>query len=353
MTVASSPVPARLRSASVSLSAPVARLTDGGGPGDDHRSARIEALREVGGVGWITSLRAPAIRALSEKGAVQASLFDHSNLAEIAHPDYPDERLVACRNPALGAERARKREELLAATEAALAAITAATGREKRPLRGQDRIGVRVGRVLGGYKMAKHFVIEISHQGLTWSRYQERIDAEAALDGFYVIRNSVSSDQLSAPEVVSAYKSLSTVEADFRSLKTVDLEMRPIHHLRADRVRSHALVCMLACYLAWHLRRAWAELTFQDETPASRSDPVAPARRSQPAEAKASTKRTSEGRQAESFATLLEELATLTRNQMRVPGDAERAPLEILSTPTEMQRRAFELLETKVPTRLG
>ncbi|HEV8626923.1 MAG TPA: IS1634 family transposase [Acidimicrobiia bacterium] len=312
--------------------------------------ARIEALAEIGGVGWITSLRAPAIKALAEAGSIQVSLFDEANLAEITHPDYPAERLVACRNPALGAERGRKREELLQATEHELDKVVVATSRKRAPLRGKDKIGVRVGRVAGRFKMAKHFVIEIGEDTLTYARDQARIEAEAALDGIYVIRTSVAASELSAADVVSAYKRLAEVEADFRSLKTVDLELRPIHHWRPERVRAHALICMLARYLAWHLRRAWAELTFADEEPACRSDPVAPAKRSATAWAKASTRRTSQGRPTESFATLLEELATLTRNQIEIPGDSE--PFEMLSTPSELQRRAFELLGVKVPIHL-
>ena len=315
--------------------------------------ARIEALRLVGGVGWITSLRAPAIRVLAEEGVIQPSLFDQANLAEITHPDYPTERLVACFNPLLATERARKREELLAATEAELDKVVAATARASRPLQGKELIGVRVGKVLGRFKVAKHFSLQITDRSLAYSRNQQGIAAEAALDGIYVIRTSVQSTQMSPSEVVAAYKNLCLVEQDFRSLKTIDLDLRPVHHWREDRVRCHVLVCMLACYLTWHLRRAWAELIFADQHPPARSDPVAKAVRSEGALAKASTRKTVQGRPVESFATLLEELATLTRNQVVVPGGAKAtSPFEVLSTPTDLQSRAFELLEAKVPLRL-
>lgn len=315
--------------------------------------ARIEALRLVGGVGWIISLRAPAIRVLAEAGVIQPSLFDQANLAEITHPDYPTERLVACFNPLLATERARRREELLASTEAELDKVAAATARSSRPLRGKELIGVRVGRILGRFKVAKHFTLQITDDSLAWSRTQQRIDAEAALDGVYVIRTSVQSTQMSPSEVVAAYKNLCLVEQDFRSLKSIDLDLRPVHHWREDRVRCHVFVCMLACYLAWHLRRAWAELIFADEHPTGRSDPVAKAVPSEGALAKASTRKTAQGRPVESLATLLEELATLTRNQVVVSGGAKAAsPFEVLSTPTELQRRAFELLEAKIPLRL-
>lgn len=316
-------------------------------------AARIEALRGLGGVGWITSLRAPTIRALADAGAIQLSLFDEANLVEIVHPDYPGERLVACRNPALGAERARKRAELLAATEAELEKIAEACRRQKRPLRGKAAIGMRVGKVLGRFKVGKHFVLEIADDAFSYGRDEERIAAEAALDGIYVIRTSVSADELAAAGVVRAYKSLAQVEADFRSLKTVLCELRPIYHRLEHRVRAHALVCMLACYLAWHLRRAWAPLTFADEHPPLRDDPVAPARRSAGAQAKASRRQTEEGRPTESFETLLEELATLTRNQVRVSAAAGSPEFEKLSTPTDPQRRAFELLGVAIPMRLA
>jgi len=242
-------------------------------------SARIEALRALGGFSWITCLRAPAIRTLAEQGALQLSLFDETNLAEISHPDYPGERLVACRNPALAAERTRKRKELLDATEGELEKITAAVSRDKRPLKGKDRIALRVGKVVNHYKMAKHFEIVIGENSLTFSRRQVEIDAEASLDGIYVIRTSVSTERIDAPGVVTAYKGLSVLERDFRSMKAIDLDLRPIYHFTEDRVRSHVFVCMLATYLVWHLRKAWAPLCFTDEELPRREDPVAPATR--------------------------------------------------------------------------
>lgn len=316
-------------------------------------AARIEALRALGGISWITSLRAPAIKALADKQVIQASLFDEGSLAEITHPDYPGERLVACRNPALGVERTRKREDLLAATEAELAKVAEACARSRRPLRGKAAIGVRVGKVLGRFKVGKHFAIEITDDALTYRRDEDKIAAEAALDGIYVIRTSVSADAMRPAEVVAAYKSLAQVEADFRSLKTVLLELRPIHHRLAHRVRSHALVCMLACYVAWHLRRAWAPLTFSDEAPPAREDPVAPAKRSTDALRKASRRRTAEGRPTESFGTLLEELRTLTRSEIRPAGHPDSPTFEQLSLPTELQRRAFELLGSPIPQQIA
>ncbi|MGH8937761.1 MAG: IS1634 family transposase, partial [Actinomycetes bacterium] len=229
-------------------------------------TARIAALREIGGLGWITALRAPAIAELAEAGTLQMSLFDQANLAEISHPDDPDERLVACRNPPLAAERARKRHDLLAATEADLAEIQAATTRPRRPLRSQDRIALRVGRVVNRHKVAKHFELTFTDTSFAFSRKQEAITAEAALDGIYVIRASAAhTATLDAPAIVEAYKNLALVEADFRSLKAIDLDLRPIHHWAEQRVRAHVFICMLASYVIWHLRRAWAPLCFTDE----------------------------------------------------------------------------------------
>ena len=244
-------------------------------------TARIEALKEVGGLGWVSSLRAPAIQALAEAGALQLSLFDQHNLAEISHPDYPDERLVACRNPALAAERARKRDELLAATEADLAPIQTAVERDRRALRGQDKIGLRVGKVINRHKMAKHFELTIRDDHFSYQRKADHIAAEAALDGIYVIRASAAhTSGVDAPRLVEAYKDLKFNEAGFRSLKTIDLDLRPIHHWTEPRVRAHVFICMLALHLVWHLRQAWAPICFTDEHPPERSDPVAPAVRS-------------------------------------------------------------------------
>jgi hypothetical protein len=312
-------------------------------------SARIDALKEVGGLGWITSLRAPAIRALAESGTLQMSLFDETNLAEItAHPDYPGERLVACRNPALAAERSRKRDELLAATEALLEPIAAAV--EAGRLAGADKIGVRVGRHVHRHKMAKHFTLVITDTSFTSARKTEAIDAEAALDGIYVVRTCVDAGRLDAAGVVEAYKGLSVVEADFRSLKTIDLDLRPIHHWTEARVRAHVFICMLAAHLVWHLRRAWAPLCFTDEDKPQRTDPVAPARRSAAAARKASRQRTPDNQPAHSLASLLDELATLTRNTVAFTGGVR---IDKLATPTPLQHRAFELIGAPIPTKLA
>ena len=311
-------------------------------------TARIEAIKRLGGLGWITSLRAPSIRALAEDGALQLSLFDEADLAEITgHPDYPGERLVACRNPALAAERARKRTELLAATDALLEPIVASVAAGR--LGGADKIGVRVGKVINRHKMAKHFELSISDDTFAYTRNAAAIDAEAGLDGIYIVRTSVAADALDAAGVVDAYKGLKVVEADFRSLKAIDLDLRPIRHWTEPRVRAHVFVCMLAAYVVWHLRRAWAPICFTDEAPPARTDPVAPARRSTAAKTKAARKRTADDEPVHSFATLLDELATLTRNQLRA-GDTS---VEILATPTTLQRKAFELIGTTVPYKLA
>ncbi|MGH2846330.1 MAG: IS1634 family transposase, partial [Thermoleophilaceae bacterium] len=311
-------------------------------------AARIDALRQVGGLGWVSSLRAPAIRALAESGAMQMSLFDQTNLAEISHPDYPDERLVACRNPALATERARKRHELLAATEADLADVQAATTRHRRPLRGKDRIALRVGRVLNRHKVAKHFELTFTDTSFAFSPKEEAIAAEAALDGIYVIRASAAhTATLDAPAVVEAYKNLALVEADFRSLKAIDLDLRPIRHWTEQRVRAHVFICLLASYVVWHLRRAWAPLCFTDEAKPPRPDPVAPARRSPAALAKASRQTNPDGDPIHTLGTLLDELATLTRNTIVFTGGAR---ITKLALPTPLQRRAFDLIGTPIPT---
>jgi hypothetical protein len=236
-------------------------------------SARITALREVGDLGWLTCLRAPQIAALvKDDGPLQLSLFDQSDLAEFSHPDYPDERLIACRNPLLAEERARKRTELLAATEEALAPLVAAV--EAGRLAGADTIGLKVGKVINKYKMAKHFEVSIDESTLVVTRRHEAIAAEAALDGIYVLRTTIKADDLDAPGVVDAYKALSHVERDFRHLKIDDIDLGPIHHRLEARVRSHVFICMLASYLVWHLREALAPLTFTDEAPPLRANPV-------------------------------------------------------------------------------
>jgi hypothetical protein len=313
-------------------------------------SARIAALKAVGGLGWLTSLRAPSIAALATSGALQMSLFDEVNLAEITHPDYPGERLVACRNPALAAERARKREALLVATEADLGEVRSAVERERQPLRGQDNIALRVGKVINRHKMAKHFELVIADDSFSFSRKNDQIAAEAALDGIYVVRASAPhTTGLSAAELVGAYKDLKFNEAGFASLKAIDLDLRPIYHYSEDRVRAHVFICMLALYLVWHLRRAWAPLCFTDEAPPPRTDPVAPARRSAAALAKVRRKRGDDGEPLHSFATLIDALAALTRNTIVFTGGAR---VTKLSAPTALQRRAFELLGAPIPTEL-
>ena len=312
-------------------------------------SARIEAIRALGGLGWITSLRAPAVRALAEGGVLQLSLFDEANLAEITdHPDYPAERLVACRNPALATARSHKRDELLGATEKLLAPIVASV--QAGRLVGADKIGLRIGKVINRHKMAKHFTLTISDTSFVYTRNDAAIAAEAALDGIYIVRTSVAAERLDAPGVVDAYKNLKVVEANFRSLKAIDLDLRPIRHWTEPRVRAHVFICMLAAYLVWHLRRAWAPLCFTDEEPPTRTDPVAPARRSAKAATKSTRKRASDDRPAHSFATLLDELATLTRNTVVFDGGVR---IDKLATPTALQRRAFELIKATIPLTLA
>jgi hypothetical protein len=312
-------------------------------------SARVEALRELGGVGWITTLRAPAIAALAAAGMIQPSLFDQTNLAEVAHPDYPGERLMVCRNPLLGAERARKRAELLAATAAELDKVAASV--QAGRLAGAADIGVKIGRVLGRFKMAKHFTLDITDSHFAYAHNQPAIDTEAALDGIYVVRTSMAASDLGAAEVVEAYKRLAGVERDFRSLKTVDLELRPIHHHLEPRVRAHVFLCLLAAYLVWHLRQAWAPLTFTDEAPPRRSDPVAPAERSTAAQLKASQQQLPDGTPTHSFHTLLEHLATLTRDDITFTGPTGTA-IQKLTTPTPPQRKAFQLIQAVIPPTL-
>lgn len=316
--------------------------------------ARIEEdLRSVKGLDWITALRAPAIRALIEQGSIQMSLFDERDLVEITSPDYPGERLIVCRNPLLREDRRRTREELLRATEKELDKIVAATSRPKRALKGLDQIGLRVGKVLNRYKVGKHFVLSITEGGFSYRRDQEKIEREALLDGLYVIRTSVSKEGLSSEAVVWRYKDLCKVERAFRSLKTVDLHIRPIHHRLVKRVRAHVLVCMLAYYVEWHMRRALAPLLFDDdhadEAKKSRPSPVAPARRSEEAEWKAHTQRTEEGLPVHSFQTLLKDLATIVKDRI-VPKIAGALPFDKFTTPTPVQERAFNLLQ--VPYRL-
>jgi hypothetical protein len=308
-----------------------------------------EELAPVDGLDWISALRAEQVRKLADAdGPLQRSLFDATDLAEITHPDFPGERLIACKSPFLEAERRRKRAALLEATEHELEKIAAATRREKRPLRGAGQIGLRVGKVLGRFEMAKHFAIEITETCLTYRRKQEAIDDEAALDGIYVLRTSVTPKVLSSEDTVRAYKALAEVVLAFRSPETVDLHVRPIHHRLESRVRAHVLLFMLAYYVEWHMRQAWAPLLFAEDDPqdaaARRGSPVTPtpATRSQRAQAKAITKQTADGLPVHRFRGLLAHLATLTRNTIQPAGGLPN--FDQLAQPTHIQRRAFELL---------
>jgi len=310
-------------------------------------SKAIEELRDTEGIAWITALKSASIRVLVEQGQLQLGLFDERNLIEFASPDYPGERLVACRNPQLARLRAHKREALLCATEANLAKIKSQV--EATKLKGRDKIGVRVGKVIDQYKMAKHFDLSIEDNSFAFARKVEHITAEAALDGIYIIRTSVSPAQMDAPQCVRNYKALSNVERAFRSLKTIDLKVRPIHHRTADRVRAHIFLCMLAYYVEWHMREAWRELMFADEDQQAKQqrDPVAPAVRSAAAQLKARTRILANGSPAHSFRTLVEELNTIVRNTCRAPSDqASSGNFTIDTTPNDKQRRALELLKT-------
>ncbi len=310
-------------------------------------SARVDAIRAIDGLSWITCLRNPAISALAaDDGPLQMSLFDTQDLAEITHPDYPGERLIACRNPALAQHRALKREQLLAATETVLAPITARAG--ARGLRTAAAIGVALGKVINKYKMAKHFTWVITDTSLTYERNQDSITTEAALDGIYVIRTSVPATALDTAATVTAYKNLAHVERNFRNIKADDLDLRPIHHYRTDRVRAHVLICMLAQYLNWHLRKTLAPLTYTDTEPPHRDNPVAPARRSNTAANKATRHADENNNLIRSYRGLLEHMGTLTRNTVKINGQT----FEKLTTPTPTQQRAFELLHTPIPLTL-
>ena len=322
-------------------------------------STAIATLRDQGGIDWITALKSASIRALVEDKTLQPDLslpaawpVDERNLAEITHPDYPGERLVACRNPQLASLRAHKRAELLQATEDDLTKIAAriAAGR----LKGQDKIGVAVGRVINRTKMAKHFTLTITDTALAFARKDDAIAAEAALDGLYIIRTSVSPERLDAACCVRHYKSLSQVERAFRSLKTVDLKVRPIHHRLSDRVRAHIFLCMLSYYVEWHLKEAWRELLFADEDQAARAtrDPVAPAQRSEEAKAKVARRHHEDGTPIHSFPTLLAELATIVRNTGHAAGNACRTSAEadaptfsVTTQPNPLQARAMALID--------
>jgi len=319
-------------------------------------SARIQALNQMedgtqrpDAYGWVSALRAPAIRKLmADDGPLQLSLFDQQDLAEIISGDFPGERLIACRNPVLAADRARTRQELLAATDKLLAPVAARV--QAGRLTGAGKIGVEVGKVITRYKTGKHFNIVITDDSLTIERRQDQIDEEAALDGFYVLRTPVPVSELDAPAVVAAYKSLKHVERDFRHIKADDLDLRPIFHRLEERVRANILICMLACYLTWHLRQAWAPLTFADDSPSGQDNPVTPARRSAHARAKPSYQHDPAGRPYRSFRGLLQHLATLTRNQVHVTGT--KATVTMLAEPTSAQRDAFDLIGTPIPLTL-
>ena len=306
----------------------------------------IAAMREADGIAWITALKSASIRALIEQGHLQLGLFDERNLVELGSPDYPGERLVACRNPELARLRTHKREELLAATERHLDKIKARVGAGK--LAGRDAIGLRVGRVVNQYKVAKHFELAIGERTFTFQRKLDGIAVEAALDGVYIIRTSVNAAQMEAADCVRNYKALANVERAFRSLKTIDLKVRPIHHRTADRVRAHIFLCMLAYYVEWHMREAWRELMFADVDQGAKAkrDPVAPAKRSKAALTKVARHTLEDGTPAHSFATLLDELATIVRNTCRTPHAEPKAPtFEILTTPNAKQLRALNLIQ--------
>jgi hypothetical protein len=302
--------------------------------------ANLEALAAEQGVGWITALKAPQVKRLVKEGSLQLSLFDEQNLAEIDSPDYPGERLVVCRNPLVAQERARKRAGLLAATEAQLAPIKQRV--DAGTLSGKAAIALVVGQVIGRRRVKKHFQLEIEDDRFEYARRQAQIEEEAALDGFYVLRTNLAQDALAAPDVVHSYKQLAHAEQAFRTLKGPELEIRPIRHRREDRVRAHAFLCLLAYYLEWHLRKAWAELLFVDEQPPLAADPVAGAQRSQAAKRKASTQKTARGETCHSFPSLLTELALIVRNTNRVR--ESQASFDTVTDPNATQARALELI---------
>ena len=305
----------------------------------------IDEMRDTDGIGWITALKSVSIRSLIEQQHLQLGLFDESNLLELSSPDYPGERLVACRNPQLAKLRAHKREELLCATEKNLEKIKARVDAAK--LAGKDDIGVRVGKIVNQYKVAKHFELAIGETTFSFQRKPDSIAAEAALDGLYIIRTSVPPTQMDGADCVRNYKSLANVERAFRSLKTIDLKVRPIHHRLADRVRAHIFLCMLAYYVEWHMREAWRELMFADTDQQAKAtrDPVAPATRSQSALAKVARHTLDDDTPVHSFSTLMAELATIVRNTCRMPRAAESTPaFELVTNPNAKQKRAIELL---------
>jgi transposase len=307
----------------------------------------IDELRHSDGIDWITALKSGAIRMLIDDKQLQPDLFDERNLFEFTHPDFPGERLIACRNPELAKLRAHKRQDMLQATEKDLEKIVARveTGR----LAGQDDIGVRVGKIINKYKMAKHFDLDIKNDAFSFQRKSDSIAAETALDGIYIIRTSVSTDRMNSADCVRNYKLLVHVERAFRSLKTIDLKIRPIHHRLADRVRAHILLCMLAYYVEWHMREAWRELMFADPDQDAKKtrDPVAPAKRSEEAEIKATSRQLRDGTPTHSFSTLLDELGTIVRNTCRTPDASPDAPtFDVTTISNPKQQRAFELIKS-------
>ena len=307
----------------------------------------IGELRDIEGLAWISALKTGQIRALVKGGQLQLGLFDKRNLFELTHPDFPGERLVACHNSELGKLRAHKRTSLLEATKRELEKVRGMVQRGR--LSGQAKIGVRVGRVINKYKVAKHLALQIEDARFDFKVLEDQVNAEAALDGIYVIRTCLSKKQMNAPEAVRSYKALSNVERAFRSMKTLDLEVRPIHHRLADRVRGHIFLCMLAYYVEWHMLEAWRPLLFSDEDQSAKAnrDPVAPAQRSSNALAKMTTHALDDGTPVHSFRTLLEDLATIVRNTCRTPGAGDQAPtFTVVTTPTVQQQRAISLLES-------
>jgi len=306
---------------------------------------QIDEIRDVAGIDWITALKTGAIRKLVDDQALQLELFDERNIFEFTHPDFPGERLVACRNPELRKLRAHKRRSLLEATGRELAKVQGMVARGT--LAGKDTIGVRVGTVVNKYKVAKHFVLAIEDQGFSFHIDEEKVAAEAALDGIYVLRTSLAKERLSTEDTVRSYKNLSQVERAFRSIKTMDLKVRPIHHHLEDRVRAHIFLCMLACYVEWHMREVWRSVLFCDEDQELKKtrDPVAPAKRSKAALEKVHSKVLADGSAVHSFQTLLKLLSTIVRNRCRVPTDGPNAPtFDVLTTPTAEQQRAYNLL---------
>jgi Transposase DDE domain len=315
-------------------------------------SARIRDDLQPAGLDWITTLRAPQIQALTEAGPLQLSLFDERNLAEITAPDYPGERLIVCRNPELARERARKRDELLAATERDLSRIVAHVRRRYARLRGKAEIGLAVGAVINRHKMGKHYELTITDDTLAYRRKPESIAREAKLDGLYVVRTNVPAETLSADEAVRAYKDLARAERAFRSLKSIDLQIRPVHHWIEPRVRAHVFLCMMAYYIEWHLREAWAPILFHDheraEAEKERASPVAALEVSAAAKRKRGSRRSDDGLPITSFGDLMRHLGTMTLNEVASP-QAPSAAITLSATPTALQNKAFALLNTALP----